>query len=313
MNKSEALAYLSSNQMRARLDKSFMTAYDIFDAQSQVNSGIGLFTGLSMPLIPNIARLTNEWAVYAEKLRELAREGVTRSMDRGFTESQAKLIAFFFQLRVVYADQPTVLLYGTECSRGPPPSGVKALKGLWAVPVEEPENCQQSWPTVCEQLTSTVWACDESPCSLLGPLFEQKVQEMHEPKKPGYASTVLADIEQVTSGNPGRFLMQLILNTQLYLRAANAFNMEHSAFMPEDLRKEMMDDIELVKIDNLLRYNPLHNVAQVPKKLYEHEFGPFVQCYVRLSDDSEHATCLPLGVANYIFPNFREMLQKMKK
>jgi hypothetical protein len=304
------LNFLSSNQMRTHLDKSFITAHGAFEAQSQLNSGCGLSTGVSLPLMANITRLTNEWAVYAEKLRVLAREGVARSKDRGFTDSQAKLIAFFFQLRVVFSDQPTELLYGTDF-RGPK-SGVAKLKGLWAVPVEEPENCQKSWPNVCEQLSSTVWACDENPCTILEPLFEQKVQEMHEPKKSQYASDVLADIEQVRSGDPGRFLMQLILDTQLYLRAASSFNVEHSAFMADDLRKEMMDDIELVSIKSILKYNRLYNIARVPKDLYKNEFGPFVHCQVRLCDDSEHETCLPVGVANYIFPNFRELLQKLK-
>ncbi len=310
-NMNALVASLSSDQMQTRVERSFRGVHDSFGAQSQMNGGCGLFTGVSLPLMANITRLINEWSVYAEKLRVLRREGLIRCKDRGFTDSQAKLIAFFFQMRVVFSDPPVDLLYGTETVRGRLPPGSKTLKGLWSVPVEEPENCQKPWPAVCELLSRSVWACDENPCTILATLFERKVQEMHEPAL-GFASVVLEDIEQVTNGSSGRFLIQLILNTQLYLRAASAFDMEHGAFMPDDLRKEMMDGIELVSIARVGKSNLLYNTAQVPKNLYEHDFGPFAECYVRLADESVCATCLSVGVANYIFPNFKELLQKLQ-
>jgi len=305
----EALAFLESEQTTIRLEKSLTAVHHAFNAQSRVTGGCGLFTGLALPLMANITRLTNEWAIYSEKLRVLWREGLLRSKDRGFTDSQARVIAFFFLTRLVFADMPNELLYGTEAHKGVMPSGSKTLKGLWNVPVDEPDNCQKPWVEVCQMMSASVWACDEMPCMILESLFEQVVQEMYAPE-PGFASSVLDDLKTVTSGNPGRYLMQMILDAQLYLRAASAFDMEPGPVLADDLRNELMDGIELVNIVRVRKSNALFNVTQTPKQLYDKDCGPFADCYVRLSDDSVHPTCLPLAVANFIFPNCKDLLTK---
>lgn len=143
--------------------------------------------------------------------------------------------------------------------------------------------------------------------------MEHVANGMHDPE-PGLAASVLEDLQQVTSVDARRFLTQLILDTQLYLRAASAFVHENTTFIQEDVRNETMDGIVLVDITRVSMQNELFNVMRSPKNLYDKEQGPFAECQVRLnSDDIERFTCLPLAIAHYIFgwqDNFGDLLHR---
>lgn len=302
---------MSTSRWASQVGTAFRQLNTAYRAHFNVSEGCGLYTGLNSPLKNNIERFTRSWATYAEKLSVLGREAVERAKAHGFTDTQAAVCAKYFQARVIFAEQPTEVLYGTAAVK----SKTKRLKGLWNVPVQEPANCQMRWPEVCETMSTSIWACDENPFQILESLFEAVVEEMHDPR-PGFASAVWADIECVKLGNPGRYLMQMILDAQLHLRAARAFVDEtETVFLPDAVRLETMDGVELVDIVRVRKSNALFDVTQTPRKLYDKEFGLFAECRVRLSDQSVHITCLPVGVVHYIFgwrADFNELLSKAR-
>jgi hypothetical protein len=315
------VAMLTNQASRARTAKSLRDVFTLYGPQFSKTSGCGLYTGISMQLMPNITRLAGEWEVHATSLRTLERECQSKMKLRGLTRSQIKVCAFFFMLRVVFAHPPLELLYGTDCFKAnvkavaARPQSAKSIhmRGLWNVRVEEPLKSQKPWSQICESLTSSVWVRDENPFTILERLMEHVANGLHD-AEPGLAAAVLEDIQQVTPGDARRFLTQLILDTQLYLRAANAFMDENTTFIPEDVRNETMDGIVLVDITRVSKHNELYSVVCSPKHLYDKEQGPFVECQVRLNSDViERFTCLPLGVAHYIFgwqANFGDLLSR---
>jgi hypothetical protein len=313
------VASLSNPASRARTAKALRDVYAMYSPHFPKNSGPGLYTGVNAQLMPNITRLAGEWSAYTEALRTLERECMQKMKLRGLTRSQIKVCAFFFMLRVVFAQPPLELLYGTDClkANGVPSHAKHSkhmhMRGLWNVRVEEPLKCQKPWPEICEGLTSSVWVRDENPFTILERLMEHVANGMHDPE-PGLAASVLEDVQQVTASDPRRFLTQLILDAQLYLRAANAFADENTIFIPEDVRNETMDGVVLVDITRVSKQNELFNVVCSPKHLYDKEQGPFVDCQIRLNSDMiERCTCLPVGVAHYIFgwqDNFSDLLRR---
>lgn len=305
------IASMSTSRWRSQVGAAFRQTHSTYRAQFNVAEGCGLSTGSTLPLGKNIDRLVKEWATHSEKLSVLGHEAVERAKSHGFTDTQASVCAKYFQARVIFDQQPTELLYGTAVVK----SKTKKLKGLWAVPVEEPANAQMRWPDACELMSSSIWACDENPFRILEPLFENVVEEMHH-VRPGFASSVWADIESIKPGKPGRYLMQMILDAQLHLRAAKAFvEEEETVFLSDEIRLEIMDGVELVDILRIRKSNALFDVTQTPKKLYDKEFGLFAECRVKLNDRSVHVTCLPVGVLHYIFgwrEDFQELLSKAR-
>jgi hypothetical protein len=282
--------------------------------------GEGLYSGLKLPLSTNIHRLLAIYAEVGAKLRLVAEQCTSRFKPLGFTDSQIKVISMFFKLRVVSAQRPDHILNGA--------------KGLWAVPVHEPDNAQMPWPEVCSKLASSLWVHDVTPFTVLIQLMHNVVKEMH---TPGFASNMLTEAELETPGflatkilselesqhSTHKFLSRMILDAQIPVRMAFANKVERAGdegdfHLPAALREMFLDDAVLLHIVKVSKCNYLFEVANIPKRLYdESQRGIFACCVIQLSS-KEHSdkywdTCLDLGIVHFVFgkqPNFNTLLRE---
>jgi len=296
-------AYLRSPESRARVASTFNYLHAAYPPESTMAGGEGLYSGLKLPLDANLDRLITLYKEVGTKLRMVETQSRLRFKPLGFTDSQIKVMAFFYKLRVVFAERPDDILHGKE--------------GLWALPVDEPDNAQMPWPEVCSKLSSSAWVHDVAPFTVLSHLMHNVVKEMH--YAPGIATRVLQELESEDSTH--RLLSRMVLDAQIPIRSTFAFKVERVGedgdfFLPATLRDEMLDGAVLLRILTVAKVNHLFEFTCMPKRLYDrHPSDQFACCLIELSNKGQHdqwETCIDLGVAHFVFgkqPNFNDLLR----
>jgi len=223
MQPRDLCAYLKTPESRARVASTFNYLHATYPPESTMAGGEGLYSGLKLSLDANLNRLIALYAEVGSKLRMVETQSRLRFKPLGFTDSQIKVMAFFYKLRVVFAERPDDILHGKE--------------GLWAVPVDEPDNAQMPWAEVCSKLSSSVWIHDVAPFTVLSHVMHNAVREMH--YEPDLATKTLQDLECKDSTH--RLVSRMVLDAQIPIRATFAFKVERVGedgdfFLPAALR-----------------------------------------------------------------------------
>jgi hypothetical protein len=295
---------LDTPEARSALAVDFRRLHAVYPRESTTPEGEGIYSGINSALRFNMERLVGIYTAVGTKLRKVQEEVTARCRTRGFTESQIKVIVMFFKLRVVFAERPDAILTHPQT-------------GLWAVPVDEPINCQKPWPKVCEMLGSSAWIHDVMPFTVLSHLLCNVVIEMH--RGPGLATAVLAELESESA--PYRLLYRMVLDAQIPLRATLARTYdkvgEDGDFtIPATVREERFDNAVLLRIVKFTDSNRLFGVTSIPKLLFESKStGLFACCDIQLASYPGQVweTCLEIKMVRFVFgkqPNFNDLLQE---
>jgi hypothetical protein len=295
---------LDTPEARSILAADFRRLNAAYPRESTTPEGEGLYTGLNTPLKANMSRLTDIYKAVGKKLRVVGEQVALRCPAVGFTQSQVKVIAVFFKLHVVFAERPDAILSHPKT-------------GLWALLVEEPDNCQKPWPKVCEMLATSPWIHDVMPFTVLSHLMSHLVMEMH--SGPDLATAVLAELETEDSSNC--LLHRMILDAQIPMRASFARHVhgvgaDGDFTIPASLRDEMFDGAVLLRIVNLTNVNSMFEVARIPKQLYEGNVSDlFANCKIQLASapGQEWETCLEIKMARFVFgkqANFNDLVRE---
>lgn len=294
---------LDTPEARSALAVDFRRLHAAYPRESTTPEGEGIYSGINSDLSSNMRRLARIYKAVGDKLRTVKEQVTLRCRPLGFTESQIKVIVMFFKLRVVFAERPDAILTHPKT-------------GLWAVPVDEPVNCQKPWPKVCEMLGSSAWIHDVMPFTVLSHLMCNAVIEMH--RGPGLATAILDELESESS--PHRLLYRMVLDAQIPLRAtlARTFDKvgEDGDFtIPAAIREERFDHAVLLRIVKFTDSNGLFAVTCIPKLLFENKSSDlFACCNVQLASypGDEWETCLEIKMLRFVFgkqPNFNNLLQ----
>lgn len=304
-HKGDLCAYLKTPDSHAQVCSIFNYLHATYPPESTMTAGEGLYSGLKYTLGANIARLNTLYAEVGAKLRMVKTQADVHFEPLGFTDSQIKVLAFYYKLCVVYSERPDDILYGKD--------------GLWALEVDEPEDAKVPWPEVCSRLSSSPWIHDVAPFTVLSHLMCNVVKEMHHGHR-GLATNILNELESEDSTH--KLLTRMVLDAQIPIRVTFAHKIERAGdeadfYLPASLRDELLDGAVLSRIVKLSKFNALFRVACMPKRLYNlHPGDLFAYCIIEPSSKGPHdqpwETCIDLGVAHFIFgkqPNFNDLLR----
>ena len=100
-------AFLRTPDSRARVASTFNYLHATYPPESTMAGGEGLYSGLKLPLDVNLYRLITLYKEVGTKLRLVETQSRVRFKPLGFSDSQIKVMAFFYKLRVVFAEPGT--------------------------------------------------------------------------------------------------------------------------------------------------------------------------------------------------------------